>query len=85
MDFNFLVQSIVAMLVITAPPDPAKILLFNSIVQASGMSRIAAATRVSLIVGAILGGAALGGIQLAKLMGIDLLSLTTSEKTRAYR
>ena len=71
-DIQFIVQSIIAMLVITAPPDPAKILLFNSIIDRSGSSRVSAASRVSLIVLGILGGAALGGAQLAKLMGIDL-------------
>ncbi len=72
MDWQFLTQSIIAMLVITAPPDPAKILLFNSIVEESGASRTASALKVAVIVFCILAGAALGGAELAKLMGIDL-------------
>ena len=72
MDWNFLVQAIVAMLVITAPPDPIKILLFDSIVNESGQARMAAAIKVSVIVLCILGGAALGGAEIAELLGINL-------------
>ncbi|TWT84549.1 hypothetical protein CA13_60290 [Planctomycetes bacterium CA13] len=72
MDWNFLTQAVTAMLVITAPPDPAKILLFNSIVDESRQSRMAAAIKVALIVAGILGGAALGGAEFAELLGINL-------------
>ena len=33
LDLNFLIQSIIAMVLITAPPDPAKILLFNTTIE----------------------------------------------------
>ena len=72
MDWNFLAQAVVTMLVITAPPDPAKILFFNSIVDQRGSSRTSAALRVALVVLSILGGASLVGGQLAELLGIDL-------------
>lgn len=71
-DWQIIIQSIVAMLVITAPPDPAKILLFNSIIEKQGLNRTAAALKVATIVFLILGGAALGGEELARLLGIDL-------------
>lgn len=72
MDWNFLAQSVIGMLVITAPPDPTKILVFNSIIEQKKLSRTSAALKVSLIVLGILGGAALGGGHLANAFGIDL-------------
>jgi multiple antibiotic resistance protein len=71
-DFNFLIQAVVGLLVITAPPDPAKLLFFNSIIEQEGKARTAAATQVAFVVFLILGGAALAGAQIAGLMGIDL-------------
>ncbi len=72
MDFNFIIQSVVALLVITAPPDPAKILLFNSIVAGAGLNRTQAALKVALLVALVLGIAALGGAHVATWLGIDL-------------
>ena len=72
MDIFALVQAVIALLVITAPPDPAKILLFNKMIEEANLPRSKSAIKVALIVAAILGGAALGGAQIAKLMGIDL-------------
>ena len=67
-----MLQAIVAMLVITAPPDPAKVLLFNSLVDQQGIPRWRAATRVAIVVALVLGGAALGGAKIAQWMGINL-------------
>ena len=72
MDWHVIVQSVIAMLVITSPPDPAKILLFNSIIEEQVLNRTKSALKVAVIVFCILGGAALGGDQIAKWMGIDL-------------
>lgn len=72
MDFNFLVQAIVGLLVIAAPPDPVKLMIFNSVIEQKGLPRTAAALQVALVVLIVLGGAALGGAQVAAVMGIDL-------------
>lgn len=76
MDWNFLAQSIIAMLVITAPPDPVKVLLFNSIIDRNGTPRFAGALRVATIVFLVLGGSALVGSELLELLGIDLDAFT---------
>ena len=49
MDLNFLIQAIVAMLVITSPFSPDKIILFNIIIEREGLSRTGSALKVSLI------------------------------------
>ena len=72
MNFDFILQSVVAMLVITSPPDPAKVLLFNAIAGEEPSARWKAAMNVSLIVLFILVGVALGGKEIAELLGIDL-------------
>lgn len=72
MDLNQLAQSIIAMLVITAPPDPAKLIFFNAIVEREGVSRQKAAMKVSLIVASVLAIAAFGGSHIAEVLGIDL-------------
>jgi multiple antibiotic resistance protein len=72
MDLNYLAQAIVGLLVITAPPDPAKLLFFNAIIAQKGLKRTAAAIQVALIVLIVLGGAALAGKQVAEFLGIDL-------------
>ena len=72
MEIQSMIQAVIAMLVITAPPDPAKLLLFNSLVAENESSRVGSATKVALTVMLILGGASLGGAQIAKWMGIDL-------------
>ena len=72
MDLQALAQSVIALVVITAPPDPVKLLFFNTVVDREGMSRTAAALRVALAVLATLGGAALVGAEALTLLGIDL-------------
>ena len=61
MDLNFLIQAIIAMVLITAPPDPAKILLFNTTIEQQGKARTASALLVAGVVLGILVGAALVG------------------------
>jgi len=72
MDLNFLTQVVIGMLVITAPPDPVKLLIFNATIERDGTSRAAAALRVALTVFVILGGAALFGARLLRVLGINL-------------
>jgi multiple antibiotic resistance protein len=72
LNWQVVVQSVIALLVITAPPDPAKVLLFNSIIEEQGLNRSRSAMKVAIIVFCILGGAAFGGDEIAKLLGIDL-------------
>lgn len=72
MDLNFLIQAIIAMVLITAPPDPAKILLFNTTIESQGRARTASALLVAGVVLAILAGAALIGGPLLNLLGINL-------------
>ncbi|MGI9470403.1 MAG: MarC family protein [Rubripirellula sp.] len=72
MDLNQLAQAVIALLVITAPPDPAKLIFFNAIVEREGVPRKKAAAKVAIIVGMVLGVAAFGGAQIAELLGIDL-------------
>ena len=72
MDISFLIQSIIAMVIITTPPDPAKILLFNTTIEAQGKARTASALLVAGVVLVILAGAALIGGPLLNLLGINL-------------
>ena len=72
MDLNFLVQSIIALVLITAPPDPAKILLFNTTIAEQGRARTASALLVAGVVLVILVGAAAIGGPLLNLLGINL-------------
>ena len=72
MDINFLIQSIIAMVIITTPPDPAKILLFNTTIEAQGKARTASALLVAGVVLVILAGAALIGGPVLNLLGINL-------------
>ena len=72
MDWQFFVQAAIAMVVITAPPDPAKILLFNSTIERQGRNRSAAAWLVAGIVFGILAVSALVGRELLELLGINL-------------
>lgn len=60
------------MIVITAPIDPAKIVFFNTTIERQGKSRTPSALFVSLVVLAILAGAALVGREVLGLLGIDL-------------
>lgn len=47
-------------------------MIFNSVIEQKGTTRTAAAMQVALVVLVVLSGAALGGAQIAGLMGIDL-------------
>ena len=71
MDLNFLIQAIVAMLVITTPFSPDKIILFNNIIEREGLSRTGSAIKVALITFGILAGSALIGRELLQLLGIN--------------
>jgi multiple antibiotic resistance protein len=71
-DVEFLVQSIISMVVITSPMDPIKVMFFNQAIADPPRNRTWAAGRVALYVALILGGTALAGRQLLDLIGIDL-------------
>lgn len=60
------------MIVITAPPDPAKIVFFNTTIARQGKARTTSAFFVAGVVLAILVGAALVGRELLGLLGINL-------------
>jgi multiple antibiotic resistance protein len=72
LDGYSIAQAVIAMFVITSPPDAVKVLLFNSTIDREGMSRTPAAVKVSLAVLAILGGSALFGDELLGLLGIQM-------------
>lgn len=72
MDWNFIAKSVIAMLVITAPPDPAKLIFFNAAIARENIHRSAGALRVAFVVAFVLGIGALGGAQIAEALGIDL-------------
>lgn len=72
MDWNFLAQAIIAMLVITTPPDPVKVLFFNDTIERTGVARARAALTVAGMVLLILAGSALVGRELLELLGINL-------------
>ena len=69
---GFYLQAIIAMFMITSPPDPVKILFFNSIIEKGGQNRYRAAVQVALTVGIILAGSVLIGKALLEAMGINL-------------
>jgi len=71
-EWTLLVQAVIAMIMITAPPDPVKILLFNTTIERQGLHRVTAALRVAVVVLVILAGAALVGRPLLELMGINV-------------
>ena len=72
LDVAALVQAITSLLVITTPPDPVKILVFNKAISNPPRNRVGAAARVAMYVALILGGAALFGRELLELLGINL-------------
>ena len=72
MDTESIVSAVVALLVITTPFDPIKILFFNQALSNSSGNRITAALRVAGYVAVLLGGAALLARELLDLLGIDL-------------
>jgi multiple antibiotic resistance protein len=71
-DVQFLVQSIISMLVITSPMDPIKILFFNQAIADPPRDRTRASAMVALNVALMLGGTALVGRQILNGLGIDL-------------
>lgn len=71
-DWHFYVQAVIAMLVITTPPDPAKILLFNTIIDRQNKKRTPSALFVGVVVFGILAVSALIGRELLELLGINL-------------
>jgi len=71
-DLNMLISAIIAMVLISSPPDPVKILLFNSTIEQQGRARTASALLVAGVVLAILVGSALIGGPLLNLLGINL-------------
>lgn len=72
MDWMLVAQSVISVLVITAPPDPAKLIFFNMVVEQRALDRTKAAAKVATVVLLVLGGSALVGAQVAALLGIDL-------------
>ena len=70
--WQFYVQAVIAMLVITTPPDPAKVLLFNSIIDRQDRKHTPSAVFVGVVVFGILAVSALIGRELLELLGINL-------------
>ena len=71
-DWHFYVQAVISMLLITSPPDPVKVLFFNTAIERDEKGRTQSALLVALVVLVILVGAALVGRQLLELLGINL-------------
>jgi multiple antibiotic resistance protein len=72
LDIQFLVQSIISMVVIASPMDPTKVLVFNQAIIDPPRKRTWAAVRVAVYVALILGGTAVVGREVLDLVGIDL-------------
>jgi multiple antibiotic resistance protein len=66
------IQATVAMIVITSPFDPIKILFFGQAIETSGEERRKAAVRTAIYVLVILVGSALVGKPVLSILGIDL-------------
>lgn len=66
------IQAAIAVVVISNPIDPAKIMIFNAVVAERGLDRRKAAARVSLIVLGILAVIAVVGRELLQIIGINL-------------
>ena len=72
MDWQDFVQAAIALVVITSPPDPAKVLLFNTTIAEQNRPRTRSALFVATVVLGILVGAALVGRPILSLLGINL-------------
>ena len=72
MDLKFILQAVISMIVITAPPDPSKVVFFNTTITRLGRKRTPAALFVSGVVLAILVGSALFGREILALLGINM-------------
>ena len=71
-DTDFYIRSIIAMLVITTPFDPVKIIFFNEAISAPRRNRTTSAAKVALNVAIVLGGTTLVGRQFLNFLGINL-------------
>ena len=74
---DFYLRSIIAMLVITTPFDPVKIIFFNQAISAPPRNRNISAVKVALNVAIVLGGAALIGREFLNVLGINLDAFST--------
>lgn len=72
LDLTIYVEAIVALLVISAPFDPVKVLFFNCAISSPERRRNSAAIRVSAYVAIVLFGSALIGEWVLRLIGINL-------------
>ncbi len=71
LDWNLLIQAVIALVIMSAPISPEKIILFNDIIRRDGLDRTQSATRVALVTFFVLAGATLVGRELLQLLGID--------------
>jgi multiple antibiotic resistance protein len=71
-DVDFVLRVTIALLVITSPFDPVKLLFFNRVVDSGTQHRATAAAKLTLYVTVILAISALVGKELLEAMGIDL-------------
>ena len=71
-DLDFVLRATMAMLVITSPFDPVKLLFFNQTVEEQNLGRTAAAARLTVYVSVILAVSAFVGKELLELLGIKL-------------
>ena len=70
---DFFIQAAIAIIIITTPPDPAKILIFNQqLKEGTRSERNALALRLAIICTGILAGVALIGREVLDLLGINL-------------
>jgi len=71
-DIDFLIRSIISLLVITAAFDPIKIIFFNQAIAEPKRDRIPSAVKVAFYILIVLGGAAIIGRQFLDIIGINL-------------
>jgi len=71
-DVDFVLRVTIALLVITSPFDPVKLLFFNQVVESGAEKRATAAAKLSLYVTVILAISSLVGKELLEAMGINL-------------
>ena len=71
-DVDFILRVTIALLVITSPFDPVKLLFFNQVIADNPQSRAGAAAKLTLYVTVILAIATLVGKELLEALGINL-------------
>jgi multiple antibiotic resistance protein len=71
-DADFIIRVVAALLVITAPFDPIKLLFFNQVLTDQPQSRTGAAIKLTLYVTIILAISTLVGKELLEALGVDL-------------